>query len=161
MRCHCAIRGNTIREKTKKIAPYCTAYMNVVKKIDSVSIECCLTRCGHEARSSQLKLESNITIQLKTLSVDDTFNLTSYSLKLGTVIVADEMTEVEVGIMFERVRKFLSSFHTAFMTDDRNTFRNGFKRVFSSSCAQKLLCLWHVQQTMKRNAKKELKMYIV
>ncbi|KIH54546.1 hypothetical protein ANCDUO_15307 [Ancylostoma duodenale] len=43
------------------------------------------------------------------------------------------------------------------MTDDANTFWNGFKRAFPSSWAQKLLCLWHVQQAMKRNAKKELK----
>ncbi|KIH62174.1 zinc finger, C2H2 type [Ancylostoma duodenale] len=57
MRCHCAIRGNTIREKTKKIVPYCTAYMNVVKKEDSVSVEYCLTHCGHEARSSHLRLD--------------------------------------------------------------------------------------------------------
>ncbi|RCN50320.1 hypothetical protein ANCCAN_03542 [Ancylostoma caninum] len=276
MRCHCAIRGSTIREKTKKIVPYCTAYMNVVKKEDSVSVEYCLTHCGHEARSSQLRLDKKaeeyivsllaegltvrqvqkkirikmrggprtrlyfvtardirniaskvrvqpgrlhnldtVSVQMRVdtnsesdgiqyyhpaqdasgdgfvlviinpmqrewlrkygnraLSVDDTFNLTSYSLRLATVIVADEwdralpaayllsyrMTEVEVGIMFEQVRKFLPSFHTDFfMTDDTNTFWNGFKRAFPSSCAQKLLCFWHVQQAMKRNAKKELK----
>ncbi|EYC13353.1 hypothetical protein Y032_0044g937 [Ancylostoma ceylanicum] len=108
----------------------------------------------------------------RAVSVDDTFNLTSYSLRLATVIVADEwdralpaayllsyrMTEVEVGIMFEQVKKFLPSFYTEFfMTDDANTFWNGFKRAFPSSWAQKLLCHWHVQQAMKRNAKKKLK----
>ncbi|KIH51391.1 hypothetical protein ANCDUO_18524 [Ancylostoma duodenale] len=45
------------------------------------------------------------------------------------------------------------------MTDDANTFWNGFKRAFPSSWAQKL-CLWHMEQAMKRNAKKEQKMYI-
>ncbi|RCN25328.1 hypothetical protein ANCCAN_28961, partial [Ancylostoma caninum] len=108
----------------------------------------------------------------RALCVDDTFNLTSYSLRLATVIVADEwdrallaayllsfrMTEVEVGIMFEHVKKFLPSFHTDFfMTDDSNSFWNGFKRAFPSTWTKKLLCLWHVQQAMKRNSKTDLK----
>ncbi|KAK6748918.1 hypothetical protein RB195_001501 [Necator americanus] len=107
----------------------------------------------------------------RALCVDDTFNLTSYSLRLATVIVADEwdralpaayllsyrMTDMEVGLMFEHVKKLLPSFHTDnFITDDTNTFWNGFSKVFPSSWTKRLLCLWHVQQTIKRNANAKL-----
>ncbi|KAK6761976.1 hypothetical protein RB195_022901 [Necator americanus] len=79
----------------------------------------------------------------RALCVDDTFNLTSYSLRLATVIVADEwdrallaaylpsyrMTEVAVSIVFEHVKKLLPSFRTDyFMTDGTNTFWNGFNK---------------------------------
>ncbi|CAJ0602654.1 unnamed protein product [Cylicocyclus nassatus] len=107
----------------------------------------------------------------RALCLDDTFNLTSYSLRLTTVVVADEwdralpaayllsyrMTEVEVGILFECVKKLLPSFHTEFfMTDDTNTFWNGFRKVFTTTHTKRLLCLWHVQQAMKRNASSKL-----
>lgn len=62
-----------------------------------------------------------------------------------------------MGIMFTHVKKFLPSFHTDFfMTDDTNTFWNGFKRAFPDSCAKKLLCLWHLQEAMKRKAVERL-----
>ncbi|KAK6749368.1 hypothetical protein RB195_001779 [Necator americanus] len=107
----------------------------------------------------------------RALCVDDTFNLTSYSLRLATVIVANEwdralpaayllsyrMTEVEVGIIFEHVKKLLPSFHTDyFMTDDTNTFWNGFNKVFQPSSTKRLLCLWRVQQAMKGNVNTKL-----
>ncbi|KAK6761992.1 hypothetical protein RB195_022910 [Necator americanus] len=40
------------------------------------------------------------------------------------------MTEVEVGSLFGHVEKYLSSFYTDyFMTDDTNTFWNGYNKV--------------------------------
>ncbi|KHJ78359.1 hypothetical protein OESDEN_22020, partial [Oesophagostomum dentatum] len=107
----------------------------------------------------------------RALCIDDTFNLTAYSLRLATIIVADEwdralpaayllsyrMTGVEVGMMFTFVKKFLPSFYTDYlMTDDTNTFWNGFKKIFPESTAKKLLCHWHVQQAIKRSATKKL-----
>ncbi|KAK6761982.1 hypothetical protein RB195_022904 [Necator americanus] len=66
------------------------------------------------------------------------------------------MTDIEVGMMFEHVKKLLPSFHTdTFITDDTNTFWNGFSKVFPSS-KTKRLCLWHVQQAMKKNANAKL-----
>ncbi|KAK6735699.1 hypothetical protein RB195_018746 [Necator americanus] len=68
-------------------------------------------------------------------------------------LVSYRMTDIEVGMMFEHVKKLLPSFHTDnFITDDTNTFWNGFSKVFLSSWNKRLLCLWHVQQAMKRNA---------
>ncbi|KHJ84421.1 hypothetical protein OESDEN_15865 [Oesophagostomum dentatum] len=68
------------------------------------------------------------------------------------------MTEVEIGILFDQVKKHLPSFHTDyFMTDDTNTFWNGFARVFPTSWTKRLLCLWHVQRAMKKNALSKLK----
>ncbi|KAK6745847.1 hypothetical protein RB195_012143 [Necator americanus] len=90
---------------------------------------------------------------------------------LTTVIVADEwdralpaayllsyrMIDIEVGMMFEHVKKLLPSFHTDyFITDDTNTFWNGSSKVFPSSWTKRLLCLWHVQLAMKRNANAKL-----
>ncbi|KHJ83878.1 hypothetical protein OESDEN_16415 [Oesophagostomum dentatum] len=107
----------------------------------------------------------------RAVCVDDTFNLTAYALRLATIVVADEwdralpaayllsyrMTEAEVGTLFTYVKEFLPSFYTEyFMSDDTNTFWNGFKQVFPSSSAKRLLCLWHVQQTFKRNATRKL-----
>ncbi|KHJ90820.1 hypothetical protein OESDEN_09325 [Oesophagostomum dentatum] len=107
----------------------------------------------------------------RALCMDDTFNLTSYSLRLATIVVADEwdralpaayllsyrMTEVEIGILFEQVKKNLPSFHTDYiMTDDTNTFWNGFGRVFPTSWTKKLLCLWHAQRAMKQKASSKL-----
>ncbi|RCN24425.1 hypothetical protein ANCCAN_29878 [Ancylostoma caninum] len=48
-----------VTKKTKKLVPYCTAYMNVVEKIDSVTVEHCFTHCGHEARPFQLRLDES------------------------------------------------------------------------------------------------------
>ncbi|KAL6726811.1 hypothetical protein Aduo_008743 [Ancylostoma duodenale] len=94
-----------------------------------------------------------------SLSLDDTINLAPYSPRLATVVVADERKGAlpAVGIMFEHVKKFLLSFHTDFfMTDDTNSFRNGFRRAFPSLWVKKLLYLWHMQQAMKRNVKTDL-----
>ncbi|KHJ85752.1 hypothetical protein OESDEN_14513 [Oesophagostomum dentatum] len=276
LRCHSALRTpSSVAAKTKKTVPYCTAYMNVTEGVNGISVEHCLTHCGHEVRPSQLKLDDNaeryiisllmegltvrqvhkrlrlkmrsgprtrlyftttrdirniarkcrvqpgrlhaldtVSVQMRVdnnlesdgiqyfrpandasgdgftlvvmnptqrewlrkygqraLCLDDTFNLTSYSLRLATIVVADEwdralpaayllsyrMTEAEVGIMFETVKEFLPSFHTDFfMTDDTNTFWNGFKRVFSPTWTKRLLCLWHVQRAMKKNAASKL-----
>ncbi|KAK6763017.1 hypothetical protein RB195_023644 [Necator americanus] len=180
LRCHCSFHCPASRpEKTKKYVMNCTAYMNVTERIDGVTVEHCLTYLGHEACPSQLRLVVTNPTQRqwlrkygqRALCVDDTFNLTSYALRLATVIAADEwdralpaayllsyrMTEAEVGLLFEHVKKYLPSFHTDyFMTDDTNTFWNGYSKAFSSSSTKRLLCLWHVQQAMKRNSNTKL-----
>ncbi|KAK6741601.1 hypothetical protein RB195_009457 [Necator americanus] len=65
----------------------------------------------------------------RALCVDDTFNLTSYSLRLATAIVADEWDR---------------ALPAAYLLS--------YSKVFPSSWTKRLLCLWHVQQAMKRNA---------
>ncbi|KHJ86986.1 hypothetical protein OESDEN_13249 [Oesophagostomum dentatum] len=53
------------------------------------------------------------------------------------------MTETEGGMMLTSVKKFLPSFYADYlMSDDTNTFWNGFKKI-PESTAKKLLCLWH------------------
>ncbi|KAK6017666.1 hypothetical protein OSTOST_16808 [Ostertagia ostertagi] len=105
------------------------------------------------------------------ISLDDTFNLTRYSLRLATVIVADEwdmglpaayllshrMTEDEVFELFAAIKEKIPDFDPKFfMTDDTNSFFNGFKRAFPDSAAVKLLCCFHVLQAIKRNCRSKL-----
>ncbi|KAK6761981.1 hypothetical protein RB195_022903 [Necator americanus] len=67
----------------------------------------------------------------RALCVDDTFNLTSYLLRLTTVIVADEWDRAPAAYLLS------------------------YSKVFPSS-KTKRLCLWHVQQAMKKNANAKL-----
>ncbi|KHJ80066.1 hypothetical protein OESDEN_20268 [Oesophagostomum dentatum] len=105
----------------------------------------------------------------RAICVDDTFNLTPYTLRLATVVLADEwdkglpsafllsqrMTEEEVTLLFEQVKMLVPSFETAyFMSDDSNSFYNAFRRVFPGSEARKLLCTFHITQAVKRNTGK-------
>ncbi|KAK5970908.1 MULE domain-containing protein [Trichostrongylus colubriformis] len=105
------------------------------------------------------------------ISIDDTFNLTRYSLRLATVIVADEwdmglpaayllshrMTEEEVYKFFWEIKEIVPDFDPKlFMTDDTNSFYNGFQRAFPNSGAVKLLCCFHVLQAIKRSCKAKL-----
>ncbi|CAJ0595019.1 unnamed protein product [Cylicocyclus nassatus] len=83
----------------------------------------------------------------RALLMDDTFNLTPYSLRLASVVVLDEwdmglpaafllsfkMTENEVSILFQEI-VLLPQFDTAyFMSDDSNSFYNGFIKVVPQS----------------------------
>ncbi|KAK5967646.1 MULE domain-containing protein [Trichostrongylus colubriformis] len=105
------------------------------------------------------------------ISIDDTFNLTRYSLRLATVIVADEwdmglpaayllsyrMTEEEVFKLFSEIKEVAPDFNPKlFMTDDTNSFYNGFQRAFPHAATVKLLCCFHVLQAIKRNCKAKL-----
>ncbi|KAK6022780.1 hypothetical protein OSTOST_11508 [Ostertagia ostertagi] len=105
--------------------------------------------------------ESWLAYGARTICMDDTFNLTSYCLRLATVIIVDEwdrglpaayllsnrMTEDEVASLFKEVKTLLPCFDTEyFMSDDCNSFYNGFVKVFPQSRAQKLLCSFHVIQ---------------
>ncbi|VDO20338.1 unnamed protein product [Heligmosomoides polygyrus] len=80
----------------------------------------------------------------RVLCIDDTFDLTAYKLRLSTVIVVDEwdralpcayllshrMTQHEVAMLFEEVYAVLPTFDTDYlMSDDTNTFWNGFKTM--------------------------------
>ncbi|KAK5986918.1 MULE domain-containing protein [Trichostrongylus colubriformis] len=110
-------------------------------------------------------------ILVKSNSIDDTFNLTCYSLRLATVVVPDEwdkglpaaflltnrMTEEEAELLFMEIKKMVPSFDpTYFMSDDANAFFNGFRRVFPQSTARKLLCVYHVVKAIERNCKTKL-----
>ncbi|KAK6058161.1 hypothetical protein COOONC_04272 [Cooperia oncophora] len=104
--------------------------------------------------------------------MDDTFKLTAYCLRLASVIVVDEwdrgipaayllsnrMSEDEVALMFKEVKALLPEFDTHFfMSDDCNSFYNGFIRIFPYTKAQKLLCSFHIIQAIKRNSRVKLK----
>lgn len=108
----------------------------------------------------------------RAVCLDDTFNLTPYNLRLTTVIVPDEwdrglpaafllsnkLREREVALLFEEIKEVAPDFDPKyFMTDDCNTFYNGFRQVFPQSAARKLLCLFHVVQSIKRNCAKKLR----
>ncbi|KAK6031150.1 hypothetical protein OSTOST_02702, partial [Ostertagia ostertagi] len=107
----------------------------------------------------------------RAICIDDTFNLTCYSLRLATIVVVDEwdkglpaayllsnrMTEAESELLFKEVKKVMPAFDpTFFMSDDTNSFYNGFRRVFPNSKAKKLLCVYHILRTVERNCKAKL-----
>lgn len=102
---------------------------------------------------------------------DDTFNVTRYHYRLATLLVADgsgngfpcalllsyRMTKVEVSTLFKLIQELIPHFETEFvMTDDCGTFYNAFKDVFSSSKAQKVLCKFHLSQSITRKLKEHL-----
>ncbi|KAK6764407.1 hypothetical protein RB195_024654 [Necator americanus] len=59
---------------------------------------------------------------------------------MGTVTVADGMTEAEVGSLFEHVKRYLPSFHTEdFMTDDTNTFWKGYNKAMKRNAKATLI----------------------
>ncbi|WKX95803.1 hypothetical protein Q1695_012337 [Nippostrongylus brasiliensis] len=77
--------------------------------------------------------------------IDDTFNLTGYNLRVAVVVLVNEwdmgvpggyllsfrMTAKEVRVLFAEVRKVVPDFEPAFfMSDDTNTFYNGFVQEF-------------------------------
>ncbi|KAK6021389.1 hypothetical protein OSTOST_12938, partial [Ostertagia ostertagi] len=107
----------------------------------------------------------------RAICIDDTFNLTCYSLRLATVVVCDEwdkglpaaflltnrMTEEETELLFMEIKKLVPSFDpTYFMSDDANSFFNGFRRVFPRSTTRKLLCVYHVVKAIERQCKSKL-----
>ncbi|KHJ77867.1 hypothetical protein OESDEN_22513 [Oesophagostomum dentatum] len=65
------------------------------------------------------------------------------------------MTENEVAVLFEEIKKTIPTFETSFfMSDDTNTFFNGFRKVFPESRAKKLLCTFHITQAVERYTRK-------
>ncbi|KAK6013668.1 hypothetical protein OSTOST_21013 [Ostertagia ostertagi] len=78
------------------------------------------------------------------ISIDDTFNLTRR-------LCYFRMTEQEVFELFSVIKKIVPDFDPMLlMTDDTNSFHNGFIRAFPQSAAVKLLCNFHVLQAIKR-----------
>lgn len=68
------------------------------------------------------------------------------------------MTANEVSILFAEVKKLVPDFDPAFfMSDDTNTFYNGFVHEFPETKSVKLLCAFHVAQSVLRNANSKLK----
>ncbi|VDO98040.1 unnamed protein product [Heligmosomoides polygyrus] len=105
------------------------------------------------------------------LVVDDTFNVTRYPFRLATLLVSDnagngfpcghllsrKMTSVEVQKLFKLLKDLMPDFDTEFfITDDTNVFYNAFSAMFPSSKTSKLLCSFHIAQTMKRRHKELL-----
>ncbi|RCN42316.1 hypothetical protein ANCCAN_11719 [Ancylostoma caninum] len=67
------------------------------------------------------------------------------------------MTENEIALLFEEVKKVCPSFDPRFfMSDDTNSFHNGFRRSIPESRAQKILCAWHVLRAIKKTGKSKL-----
>uniref|UniRef100_A0A183F923 SWIM-type domain-containing protein n=1 Tax=Heligmosomoides polygyrus TaxID=6339 RepID=A0A183F923_HELPZ len=106
------------------------------------------------------------------LCIDDTFNLTGYTLRVAVLVVLNEwdmglpgaflissrMTACEVGILFAEVKKLIPDFDTEFfMSDDTNTFYNGFLCEFPNTQSLKILCAFHIIQSVTRNANRKLK----
>ncbi|WKX95804.1 hypothetical protein Q1695_012337 [Nippostrongylus brasiliensis] len=104
--------------------------------------------------------------------IDDTFNLTGYNLRVAVVVLVNEwdmgvpggyllsfrMTAKEVRVLFAEVRKVVPDFEPAFfMSDDTNTFYNGFVQEFPETQSVKLLCAFHVVQAVLRNANSKLR----
>ncbi|VDL87670.1 unnamed protein product [Nippostrongylus brasiliensis] len=68
------------------------------------------------------------------------------------------LREAEVVTLFQEVRNNTETFDPKyFMSDDCNTFYNGFRHVFPQSRARKLLCLYLVLQAIKRSCTEKLK----
>ncbi|EYB81600.1 hypothetical protein Y032_0378g286 [Ancylostoma ceylanicum] len=99
----------------------------------------------------------------KGVSIDDTHCTTRYSLKLTTLMVVDDygrglpagfllankMDKEECVYFFEEVKKVFGEFMPRFfLSDDTNTFWNGYKSVFPGSFTVKLLCSWHCQRAI-------------
>ncbi|WKY11319.1 hypothetical protein Q1695_003128 [Nippostrongylus brasiliensis] len=108
----------------------------------------------------------------RAVCLDDTFNLTPYALRLTTIVVADEWDRglpaafllsnrvrgQETAELFEAVKQVAPSFNPKyFMTDDASAFFNGFCEVFPESRTRKLLCMYHVLQSVKANCVQKLK----
>ncbi|EYC40546.1 hypothetical protein Y032_0607g586 [Ancylostoma ceylanicum] len=106
------------------------------------------------------------------LVFDDTFNVSRYSFRLATLVVSDDggngfpcahllsfrMSAAEVRVLFELVEECVPDFDPKYvMTDDTYVFYNGFKAVFPLSKAMKLLCLFHIDQSLERKHKEHLK----
>ncbi|CAJ0592133.1 unnamed protein product [Cylicocyclus nassatus] len=102
---------------------------------------------------------------------DDTFNVSRYALRLATLLVSDDagngfpcahllafrMTSAEIAILFELIKECVPQFDPSIvMTDDTYIFYNGFKTVFPNSRAAKVLCSFHVSQTVLRKHKELL-----
>ncbi|VDO91604.1 unnamed protein product [Heligmosomoides polygyrus] len=66
------------------------------------------------------------------------------------------LREREVALLFEEIKEVASDFDPKyFMTDDCNTFYNGFRQVFPQSAARKLLCLFHVVQSLCQEVERD------
>ncbi|KAK6046036.1 zinc finger, C2H2 type [Cooperia oncophora] len=106
------------------------------------------------------------------LVFDDTFNVSRYSFRLATLLVSDDgghgfpcgfvlsfrMTSQEISTLFRIIKNLLPQFDTQFvMTDDCGVFYNGFMDVFPLSRAQKILCKFHLSQSIGRKLKETLK----
>ncbi|KAK6021301.1 hypothetical protein OSTOST_13026, partial [Ostertagia ostertagi] len=108
----------------------------------------------------------------KGIVFDDTFNVSRYSFRLATLLVADDgghgfpcafvlsfrMTAMEISVLFRIVKDLIPDFDTQFvMTDDCGTFYNAFMDVFPESKARKVLCRFHLSQTVGRKLKEFLR----
>ncbi|KAK6029280.1 hypothetical protein OSTOST_04610 [Ostertagia ostertagi] len=102
------------------------------------------------------------------ICIDDTFNLTRYSLRLATVIVADQydmglpgayllsnrMTEDEVYKLFVTIKGKVPNFDPKlFTTDDTNSFYNGFLRAFPSSFCLKVSSVLFFAEVISKEKK--------
>ncbi|VDO19410.1 unnamed protein product [Heligmosomoides polygyrus] len=106
------------------------------------------------------------------LVFDDTFNVTRYSFLLATFMVTGDaengfpsafllsyrMTSNEVQVLFRLVKEIIPYFDTQFfITADTYVFYNVFIAVFPSSKVSKMLCSFHMLQSLKRKQEELLK----
>ncbi|KAL6726151.1 hypothetical protein Aduo_008153 [Ancylostoma duodenale] len=88
------------------------------------------------------------------LVFDETFNVTRYSFRLASLVVIDDGGN---GFPFKGcVSKFDPKY---VITDDTYVFYNAFKEVFPLSRAIKILCSFHVSQTLQRKHKEYLELH--
>ncbi|KHJ95183.1 hypothetical protein OESDEN_04875 [Oesophagostomum dentatum] len=105
------------------------------------------------------------------IGIDDTFNITLYHLRLATIIVANNcdkslpaafllsfrMSQAELELLFLEIKKKIPTFAPRyFMSDDASAFFNAYTKIFPGSATRKLLCSWHVQRAIRKNAAKKL-----
>ncbi|KAK5977203.1 hypothetical protein GCK32_011419, partial [Trichostrongylus colubriformis] len=84
----------------------------------------------------------------------DVFLLGAATLPVHTKLMESlylMMTEEEVFKLFSEIKEVAPDFNPKlFMTDDTNSFYNGFQRAFAHAAMVKLLCCFHVLQAIKR-----------
>ncbi|EYC38889.1 hypothetical protein Y032_0688g1545 [Ancylostoma ceylanicum] len=98
--------------------------------------------------------------------IDCISGVSQHNLSLATIVIADRydcglpaafllskrVTQSEVALLFEEVRKVAPCFNPRFfMSDSDPAFFNVFKSVFPDSATEMSLCSWPVLQSMKRD----------
>ncbi|RCN46826.1 hypothetical protein ANCCAN_07140 [Ancylostoma caninum] len=105
------------------------------------------------------------------IAIDCISDVSQHNLSLATIVIADRydsglpgafllskrITQNEVALLFEEVKKVAPCFNPRFyMSDDDPTFFNVFKSVFPNSTTEMSLCSWPVLLSLKRDLSTKL-----
>ncbi|KAL6729450.1 hypothetical protein Aduo_000501 [Ancylostoma duodenale] len=108
---------------------------------------------------------------IRGIAIDYVSDVSEHDLSLATIVIADRhdsglpgafllsrrITQNEVTLLFEEVKKVAPCFNPRFyFSDDDPTFFNVFKSVFPNSTTEMSLCSWPVLLSLKRDLSAKL-----